>query len=166
MWRVIEEFPNYMINEYGVIYKIKGKRKYQIMNPKEDKDGYLYIGLRNENGRFFRRVHRLVASAFIQNDNLNNDIINHIDGNRQNNHFTNLEWCDVRYNNKYSFKKLGRAGEHTTDKKCKLYKNNSFIKEFNNIKEASKYASKNFNASYSSLIKYYKCKDLKIIIDY
>lgn len=48
MWRVIEEFPNYMINEYGVIYKIKGKRKYQIMNPKEDKDGYLYIGLRNE----------------------------------------------------------------------------------------------------------------------
>ena len=95
MWRVIEEFPNYMINEYGVIYKVKGKRKNLIMKPKVDKDGYYYIGLRNEKGRFFRRIHQLVAKAFIKNNNKNFDIINHMDGNKQNNHFTNLEWCDI-----------------------------------------------------------------------
>ena len=70
------------------------------MIPKKDKDGYLNIGLRNGKGRFFRRVHQLVAKAFIENPN-NYEVINHIDGNRTNNHFTNLEWCTVAYNNKY-----------------------------------------------------------------
>lgn len=164
-WRVIEEFPNYIISEKGDIFKIKGRRSNIMMKCKEDKDGYYYIGLRNENGRFFRRVHQLVAKAFIPNDNKDFDIVNHKDGNKKNNHFLNLEWCDVSYNTKYSFDKLGREGVHSTDKKCKLYKDNLFIKEFDNIKEASKYASDNFDVSYSSLIKYYKSKDIKIIID-
>ena len=162
MWRIIEEFPDYIINEYGEIFKIKGKKKYRIMKPKEDKDGYLYIGLRNKEGRFFRRIYQLVAKAFIPNDNIKYDIVNHKDGNRQNNHFTNLEWCDVAYNNLYTFKVLGREGEHTTDKKCKLYKNNVFIREFDNIKEASLFASENYNSSYSSLYKYHKSKDVRI----
>nr|DAZ48732.1 MAG TPA: NUMOD4 motif protein [Caudoviricetes sp.] len=48
MWRIIEEFPNYIINEYGTIYKVYGKKNLRIMKPKLDKDGYLYIGLRND----------------------------------------------------------------------------------------------------------------------
>ena len=41
MWRIIEEFPNYIINEYGTIYKVYGKNNLRIMKPKLDKDGYL-----------------------------------------------------------------------------------------------------------------------------
>lgn len=154
-----------MINENGIIFKIKGRKSNRIMKPKEDKDGYYYIGLRNEKGRFFRRVHQLVAIAFIPNYNENFNIVNHIDGNKKNNHFTNLEWCDVGYNTRHYYHELNGSGNHTTDKKCKLYKNDLFIKDFDNIKEASEYAVNNFNASYSSLVKYHKNKDLKIIIN-
>ena len=104
MWRVIEEFPDYVINEYGTIYKIHGRSKNIVMQPKLDKDGYLNIGLRNDKGRFHRRVHQLVAKSFINNPK-NYEVVNHIDGNKTNNHFTNLEWCTVAYNTRYSYEK-------------------------------------------------------------
>ena len=161
MWRVIEEFPDYIINEFGDIFKIHGRKSYRIMKPKEDKDGYLYIGLRNKNGRFFRRIHQLVAKAFIPNPN-NENIVNHMDGNKQNNHFTNLEWCNVSYNTKYSFEHLGRKGNHTTDIRCILKVGNEIISEFPNIQEASKFAEKEFKASKSSLVNYYKSGNISI----
>jgi hypothetical protein len=163
MWKIINEFPDYMINEYGVIYKVHGKKKNRIMQPKIDKDGYYHIGLRNEHGRFFKRVHRLVAETFIPNYNDEFDIVNHIDGNKQNNHFTNLEWCDVQYNTAYTFQVLGREGEHTTDIPCSLYENDTLISNFDCIKDACLYASEHFNASYSSLYKYNKSKQYTII---
>ena len=136
MWRVIEEFPDYIINEYGEIFKIHGNQSYIIMKPKLDKDGYLNIGLRNSKGRFYRRIHQLVAKAFIDNPK-NYEVVNHIDGNKTNNHFTNLEWCTVAYNTRYSYTHLGRKGNHTTDIKCKLKVDNEVVGEFHSIKEAA-----------------------------
>lgn len=161
MWRIIEEFPDYIIDEYGNIFKIHGRKSYRIMKPKKDKDGYLYIGLRNENGRYFRRIHQLVAKAYINNPN-NESIVNHIDGNIKNNHFTNLEWCDVAYNTKHSFEVLGRKGEHTTDMRCVLIVNNEAIEYFDNIKEAAEYAHEVYGVSKSSLQKYYKSGNVSI----
>ena len=161
MWRIIEEFPDYIINDYGTIFKIHGRKSYKIMRPKKDKDGYLYIGLRNENGRYFRRIHQLVAKAYINNPN-NESIVNHIDGNIENNHFTNLEWCDVAYNTRHSFEVLGREGEHTTDISCILIVDNETIERFDNIKDAAKYAHEIYGVSESSLRKYYKSGNVSI----
>lgn len=52
-------------------------------------------------------VHRLVASLFIPNpDNLPD--VNHIDGNRSNNHVSNLEWSSRSDNQKHAYKEIGR----------------------------------------------------------
>lgn len=49
-------------------------------------------------------VHRLVASHFLKNSN-NYKYVNHIDKNRHNNHYSNLEYCSSRENNTYSIDK-------------------------------------------------------------
>ena len=50
-------------------------------------------------------IHRVVAELFIPNPN-NLPIVNHIDGNKENNIVTNLEWCTYKYNSNHA-KKLG-----------------------------------------------------------
>lgn len=65
--------------------------------------GYLYAMVELTNGKPKNcRVNRLVAKAFIQNPN---DLpeVNHIDGNKENNHASNLEWVSRSYNVKHSF---------------------------------------------------------------
>jgi hypothetical protein len=47
------------------------------------------------------RIHRLVAEAFIPNP-AGLPMVNHIDGNKQNNHFSNLEWCDKSHNEQHA----------------------------------------------------------------
>ena len=48
----------------------------------------------------FKYVHDLVAEAFIPNPNHYTEI-NHIDENKGNNFYLNLEWCDKKYNSNY-----------------------------------------------------------------
>lgn len=94
----------YKISNCGNIISYKTGNKI-ILKPKTDKDGYLVIGLRNTEGkRKFFRVHRLVAMIFIGIPSEDKNIVNHIDGNVRNNHVSNLEWCDITYNNIHRFK--------------------------------------------------------------
>jgi hypothetical protein len=63
---------------------------------------YLYTRL-NKNGKCkIAAVHRLVAEAFVPNPD-NKPMVNHIDGNKLNNHFSNLEWVTCSENHKHAF---------------------------------------------------------------
>lgn len=74
----------------------------------QDQKGYLKVNLcKNGKGRS-RRVHRLVAEAFIDNP-MHLPEINHIDEDKKNNVVSNLEWCTSSYNKMYGNGNVSRS---------------------------------------------------------
>lgn len=78
----------------------KGKVLYQTTNVQV---GYKQVSLWKDNKGASLYVHRLVAEAFIPNLQ-NKPEVNHIDGNRQNNHISNLEWVTSAENSLHASK--------------------------------------------------------------
>ena len=144
---------DYYISETGEVFK--KLNPYVAQNAyKVFKDRY---GIHNQ-------VHRMVAMAFIPNPE-NKQNVNHKDGNKQNNNVDNLEWCTQQENIKHKIEVLGKTNKRYF-KRCKLYYNGEFIKEFEDIKAASKYASER-GAKESMLRKHYKNHGWEIrCIDY
>lgn len=66
------------------------------------KNGYKRVHVSHNGVTYHYSVHRLVAKAFIDNS-LNKPCVNHIDGNKQNNHVNNLEWCTHGENLKHAY---------------------------------------------------------------
>ena len=90
----------YMVSENGdVMNAIDMSPVYPYLN-----NGYYRIKLLGDkdhpNGcNIF--IHRLVAFQFVPNSN-NYPVVDHLDGHKRHNHYTNLEWCDRKYNELYS----------------------------------------------------------------
>ncbi len=89
VFKDIPGYPNYQVTSWGRVFnKRTGDFVYQETHCK----GYLRVDLFDESGkRKHMKVHRLVAQAFVPNIH-NKPQVNHIDGNNQNNSYTNLEW--------------------------------------------------------------------------
>lgn len=101
-YKQIEGFENlYTIYSDGRVYS---ERTGKFLKPEIDKDGYLIVDLRRNGEHNLKKVHRLVASAFIPNPN-NYPVVNHIDEDKANNDVSNLEWCTKQYNSEYSLAK-------------------------------------------------------------
>lgn len=74
----------------------------KILNTPLDSDGYPVVGITYDSGEMKNKhIHRLVAEAFIPNPE-GKPTVNHIDGNKQNNSITNLEWATWQENNKHA----------------------------------------------------------------
>lgn len=146
----IKDFPGYYVDPNGNIYSTKKNyghsKQPQKMKLKEDKDGYLEVGLYKNCKRYYRRVHRLVANSFIPNPNRLPQI-NHKDGNRKNNHVDNLEWCTCSENLHHSFECLNRkySGNHKSIRLLNKESGEEMI--FYSIRECARY----LNMSYEHL---------------
>lgn len=89
---------NYSISNNGRLLNKKGKEK-----TFQKKDGYLKVDLYMNGIKSSKRVHRLVAEAFIPNPK-NKPDVNHKDGNKCNNSVDNLEWVDKKENMQHASK--------------------------------------------------------------
>ena len=94
----ISDFPGYKVDNLGNVYNKDHKKLHQQIN----RSGYCMVKLCRNGYEKLCSVHRLVADAFFDGDHDGLEV-NHIDGNKQNNRLSNLEWCDRSYNLKHSY---------------------------------------------------------------
>lgn len=81
-----------------LLYRIKER----LLNPSLLPVGYYYVGLHNKGKTKLVTIHSLVAKHFL-NPVTNKRSVNHIDGNKTNNHISNLEWCSYSENNQHAY---------------------------------------------------------------
>lgn len=90
IWKDIDGYDGrYAVSSWGRVKGIHG-----ILKPYKNHKGYLKVGLMRDGVCRKHRVSRLVAQAFLPNQ-FDYPEVNHIDGNKQNNSVTNLEWVDA-----------------------------------------------------------------------
>lgn len=106
MWKPIDGWP-YSVSNKG---DVRNNRTGHIKSVTINKNGYAQVHLFNDGKVWFPLVHRLVAAAFIPNDQ-NNAQVNHIDGNKANNTVENLEWVTNGQNQKHKYDVLGYKKE-------------------------------------------------------
>lgn len=118
MWRDIEGYEGYYevsdsgevrsldrtaIGKDGVEYFYKGRQMRLTNNKCRNGDGYNVVNLHMNGVSKVIPVHRLVARAFLPNQN-NCATVNHKDGNKRNNNVSNLEWATYSENNIHALK--------------------------------------------------------------
>lgn len=108
VWKEIEGFEGiYEVSSFGRIksiyrrgnWKVKGSEfsDGRILKNGDSNRGYPMFTPSKKGVKTGLAIHRLVAKAFIKNEE-NKPEVNHIDGNRKNNHVENLEWCTRQEN--------------------------------------------------------------------
>lgn len=146
-WKPIKGYEGlYEVSNDGRVRRLKfinGRHNFEKI--KECKQtlntwGYMTVNLSKNGKGNTKRVHRLVANAFLGESELQ---IDHIDGNKQNNRLDNFEYVTAKENTNRAWNK--GIAKYTDERKEKLrkialekWKTNSFRK-WRNKKESMSY---------------------------
>ena len=132
-WKDINGFEGkYQISEDGRVRSIGRVVKNKcgtmtvnerILKPWIDTWGYKNVCLYNNGKCQSKKVHRLIAEAFVPP--YSGEQVNHIDGDKLNNSIENLEWCTNDYNINYGTARRRQAKKirgipHTDEHKKKI----------------------------------------------
>jgi hypothetical protein len=150
---IIEEWKDvvgyegrYLVSNCGRMYSLY---KNKIMKHKLDRADYCVIGLTKDGKQKVLKVHRLVANVFLEDfeekDKFNYHV-DHIDGNKQNNHISNLQML-THYEN--CFKRTGRNAFQKIKAVC-IETGEDFI--FNGQNEAARVLGINQGNIYNALV--------------
>ena len=94
-WRpIVGADGAYEVSDQG---RVRNQKTLRVLSPVRDKLGYLRVTLSVNKKCKHKSIHRLVALAFVDNPNGYVEV-NHIDEDKTNNRYTNLEWCTRLHN--------------------------------------------------------------------
>lgn len=125
IWKSLDflGYPDYEVSNMGQVKSLNYLRtgKERILKQSKTKKGYLQISLYQNAKQKKIRIHRLVALAFLKNDNpIEKTEINHLDENKENNHVSNLCWCshieNVNYGTRNERVSQTMTGKHIGEK--------------------------------------------------
>lgn len=102
VWKAIPFSDGTEVSDSGNVRSPSGRIKPQDIDP----EGYKRVSLKFKSKTQHMRVHRLVALTFIPNPQ-NKPLVNHINGKKDDNRVSNLEWCTHRENSMLA----GRKGQ-------------------------------------------------------
>ena len=153
LWKDITGYEGlYQVSNTGKVRSInrtiidsngnKQKWKSHIFIGKVNNSGYLTVCLRKCGKRKGFLIHRLVATAFIENPT-NLPYVNHKDEDKLNNRVWNLEWCTPKYNANYghSKEKMSKThlNHHALSKKVQaIDTDGNVLMEFPSIHDAAR----------------------------
>lgn len=145
-WKHISGYEGlYRVSNFGNVMSLYRDK---LLRPRRHSGGYMRVHLsKNGESKDFY-IHRLVALEFIHNPE-NKPEVNHKDGNKDNNHVSNLEWSTHSENQKHSFDNglnkspkamLGKFGKnHNNSKSVSKYcLDGNFIEEYGSMLEAER----------------------------
>ena len=123
IWRPVEGYEGiYEVSSAGEVKSLprlkycghKGsppqKVEGRILKVSEDRLGYSRVKLSKNGTSKLKYLHRIIASAFIENITEKTEV-NHIDGDKSNNMLNNLEWVNRSENMKHNFS-IGISNGH------------------------------------------------------
>ena len=114
-WLAIKGFEGlYAVSTLG---NVKNVRSGRILSPQQARGGYLFVQLCRNGHCKTCKIHRLVASAFLENPN-NFPQVNHKNGDTADNRVSNLEWCSQEYNIWHEHRVLGKSNRATRKVMC------------------------------------------------
>lgn len=138
IWKDINGYDNYEISDFG---RVRNKKTGYILKSKSPKQKYVQVLLsRNGESKSFL-LHRLVAEAFVNNNNQSTcKFVDHIDNNTKNNKANNLEWVTNSTNKKRSIAKINKKLTNSQGEIIELLDDeNNVIKEFSTRQECADY---------------------------
>lgn len=101
-YKTIKSFPSYSISESSsIVSRNEYHNRISYLKSRKRKDGYHVISLSKNNNPKYFYLHRLVAEHFVPNPE-NKKYVNHKDGDKSNNHASNLEWCTASENSQHA----------------------------------------------------------------
>lgn len=112
----------YLVSDTGVVYSLRSKKPLkQFAND----SGYLRVCLQRAGVKKWKRVHRLVAEAFLKNPD-SKPTVNHKNGDRQDNSVGNLEWATMKEQNSTMLRRTRmseamRCSEYSMKRKKPVY---------------------------------------------
>ena len=95
-WRAVDGFPNY---EVSTDARVRNSHTGRILRTRAKPTGHIRVNLTKDKISLTLYVHRLVATAFCNNEN-NYNVVDHIDRNPSNNKYQNLRWVTMSENSR------------------------------------------------------------------